>query len=150
MFGHCHGSTWLGSAIRLAWINSFEQTLQLIFLYRLLQFLLKQNIENPFSWSLVEWQDKLGPFLFTSTVSIPFISPFYILLFINIVPNISIPVNSTYCRQQIHKSTKTDVSSLAPHKKTINKYFQVSLIFVSTIRYLPRERHCDVLHLSRL
>ncbi len=53
------------------------------------------------------------------TVSIPFISPFYILLFINIVHNISIPVNYTYCRDQINESTETDVLSLAPRKNPL-------------------------------
>jgi hypothetical protein len=44
----------------------------------------------------------------------------YIPQFINIVHNYSIPVNCTYCREQINESTKTDVSSLAPHKNPIN------------------------------
>ncbi len=57
------------------------------------------------------------------TVSIPFISPFYILLFINIVHIISTPVNCTYCREQINQSTETDVSSLAPRKNPLT-WFQ--------------------------
>jgi hypothetical protein len=54
------------------------------------------------------------------SVSIPFKSPFYIMLFINIVHNYSIPVNCTYCRDEINESTETDMSSLAPHKNPIN------------------------------
>jgi hypothetical protein len=54
-----------------------------------------------------------------AVVSIPFISPFYFVLFINIFHNISIPANCTYCREQINELTKTDVPSLAPHKNSI-------------------------------
>jgi hypothetical protein len=59
------------------------------------------------------------------TVSIPFISPFYILLFINIVHNYSIPVNCTYCTDQINQLTKSEVFSMAP-LKTISTWCQKS------------------------
>jgi len=49
---------------------------------------------------------------FKGTVSIPF----YIVLFINIVHYYSIPVNSTYCIEQINESTKTDVFLVLPTK----------------------------------
>jgi hypothetical protein len=77
---------------------------------------------SPFSVPCLSTPFQLVP------VSIPFISPFILCIFINSVHSNYIPVNSKYCREQINESTETDVSSLAHHKNPINSPLQGRLL----------------------
>jgi hypothetical protein len=61
------------------------------------------------------------------SVSIPFISPFYILVFINIVHYYSIPVNCTYCREQINESIEADMFLLLLPKTPVTVSYFVRL-----------------------
>ncbi len=61
----------------------------------------------------------------------------YILYFLNIIHNYSIPVNCTYCKEQINESTETDVFSLLHPKTplTVANEIQVQLSFFPLVTF---------------